>query len=235
MKLLLIVAALLVAASTFSASWGTASWGTGIASASSLPVIYVSNSSTVVPQADVEAALPAFQTAVSRDLAKYWHIDAVLTTDPAQAASADMTLAVSDDADQPGALGYHDVGLDGRPYGKVFARTGAAYNESWQLTFTHELFEMLVDPWINRFSIWNHRTWLVEVGDPCESGFYAYAINGVVISDFITPSWYGAGFGSGKSKAPLDFTKKLKRAGQIGKHGYASYQKADGTWGQVFG
>ena len=194
------------------------------------PVVYVENDSTVVPSADVAAALPAFQTAVSRDLAASWGTDAWLTTDPAFAKSAAMVVKLEDDATCMGCLGYHTV--EGRPVSHVFARTGAEYGESWQLTFTHELFEMLVDPWVNHLALWGGRTWLVETADPCESGFYAYRIDGVVISDFITPRWYDRSL-----PGRFDFTGAFRRPGQIGRHGYASYRdpNAWGGWGQVFG
>jgi hypothetical protein len=181
-----------------------------------------------VPQADVVAALPSFQTAISRDFARVWGTDATLTTDPAFAVTADMEIIVDDNAPDCGCLGYHDV-VGKRPVSYIYAETGAKYNESWQLTFTHETFEMLVDPWVNRFANWNGRTWLVEVADQVESGFYAYTIDGVVISDFITPRWF-----SPNLRGPFDFTHGLKRAGQIGRHGYASYWLG-GAWGQVFG
>jgi hypothetical protein len=190
------------------------------------PVVYVNNLSADVPQQDVDAALPAFQTMVSRDLAAVWGVDATLTTDPAYKDSAAMEVRLEDDADCMGCLGYHDIA--DRPYARVFARTSAEYNESWQLVFSHELEEMLVDPVVNRFSRWNGRNWLVEVSDPCESGMYAYFIDGVAVSDFVTPRWYDAGL-----RGRFDFTGRLRRAGQIGRHGYASYW--DGGWQQVFG
>lgn len=223
---------LVVALAVAFASWGTiASWGTGTAEAATGPLVYVSNVSTTVPQADVDAALPAFQTAVSRDLAPAWGTDATLTTDPTLETSAQMVVEISDDANCVGCLGYHEV-FGGKPTSYVFARTGAEFNESWQLTFSHELFEMLVDPWINRLAQWNGRNWLVEVCDPPESGLYAYFVDGVAISDFITPRWYDRTL-----RGPFDFTRHLKRAGQIGKHGYASYldPSAFGGWSQVFG
>lgn len=193
----------------------------------SSPVVYVSNESTVIPQEDVLRALPAFQVAVSRDLATWWGVDAQLTTDPS--AAHDMSVTITDDATCLGCLGYHDV-IGNQPAGFVFARTSAYFHDSWQLVFTHELFEMLVDPWINRFAIWNKKTWLVEVADQVESGYYAYSIDGVVISDFILPGWFG-----GMKGNPVDFTHGLKKPGQIGRHGYGSWKNPDGTWGQAFG
>jgi hypothetical protein len=194
--------------------------------------VYVENLSETVPQADVDAALPAFQLAVSRDLARVWGSDALLTTDAALEPRAAMTVRILDDSDACSlwgcALGYHELDDSGMPSAYVFAKTGADFHESWQLTFSHELFEMLVDPWLNRFALWDGRTWLVEVADPPESGYYAYFINGVAISDFITPRWYNA-----KLKGPFDFTRHFRHAGQIGRHGYASWWTGSG-WEQVF-
>lgn len=210
---------------------GAALLGGFFVSQAKATTILVTNLSQTVPQADIDAALPAFQIAVSRDFASVWGTDATLTTDPT--VPYQMEVWVEDFSDQPGALGYHDV-IHGHPVSRVFAAEGAIWNESWQLTFTHELFEMLADPWINRFAVYKKKTWLVEVGDPVESGFYAYTINGVVISDFITPAWYGQGWASSPLKTPVDFTHGLKRPGTVGRHGYASY-RVDNKWGQVFG
>lgn len=203
-------------------------WGAAPVQASSTPVVLVLNESTKIPQADVVAALPAFQIAVSRDLAKAWGTDALLTTDANM--DADMVVVITNDA--PGmclCFGYHSIDWLGRPVSYVLANPSLEMHESWQLTFTHELFEMLVDPWINHFAMWNGRTWLVEVGDPCESGYYAYWINGVVISDFILPKWYNKSLPGKYDQAGL-FT----RSGQIGRHGYASYRQ-NGQWLQVHG
>ena len=202
------------------------------ADATSSPVlVYVDNVSSAVTQAELEADLPAFQLAVSRDLQRFWGVDAVLTANPSDRPAAQMVVSLEDDATCLGCLGEHDV-VKGVPTAFVYAHTSALFNEAWSLVFTHELFEMLVDPWLNRFSLWNKRSWLVEDADPVESGFYAYSINGVVISDFITPAWYGSI--EGKLAGPFDFTGGLKRAGQIGRHGYASYLNSGG-WHQAIG
>jgi hypothetical protein len=198
------------------------------------PLVYVANDSETVSQTEIDSALPAFQTAVSRDLASVWGVDATLTTDPSLESSAAMVVRVEDDSDACSfsgcALGYHDL-IDGKPTSRVFAATGNEFHESWQLTFSHELFEMLVDPWVNRMAMWGGRTWLVEVCDPPESGFYAYFVNGVAISDFITPRWYDSSL-----PGAFDFTRRLRRAGQIGRHGYASWWDTSiHRWSQVYG
>lgn len=113
--------------------------------------IAVINASTVVKDADVKTALPAFQSQVSDDFAPVWGIDATLRFVPSGSKpnAGEWWLAVLDDSDQAGALGYHDLTKDGLPLGKVFAKTDLTYGEKWSVTFSHELLEMLGDPNIN--------------------------------------------------------------------------------------
>ena len=54
-----------------------------------------------------------------------------------------------DDPDQAGALGYHEMSSRGTPLGKVFAGLDMRLGTSWTVTLSHELLEMLADPWIN--------------------------------------------------------------------------------------
>src|SRR5712671_7649906 len=54
-----------------------------------------------------------------------------------------------DDADQPGALAYHDLTPDGLPQSKVFVRTTLQNGDLVSVSASHELVEMLVDPAIN--------------------------------------------------------------------------------------
>ncbi|MGH8711666.1 MAG: hypothetical protein ACREVA_10200 [Burkholderiales bacterium] len=54
-----------------------------------------------------------------------------------------------DDADQPGALAYHDLTPDGLPQSKVFVKTTLENNDLVSVSASHELVEMLVDPAIN--------------------------------------------------------------------------------------
>lgn len=158
--------------------------------------IAVLNPSTVVSDAEVQAVLPALQTQVSRDFASAWGTDAQLRFVPKseRPAAAEWWLAVLDDSDQAGALGYHDVTQDGLPLGKVFAKTDKQYGESWTCTASHELLEMLADPAINLtvFEQEAHggRLYAMEVCDACEAEDFAYEIDGVLVSDFVYPAWF---------------------------------------------
>ncbi len=48
-------------------------------------------------------------------------------------------IIVSDNSDQAGAGGYHDLTDEGKPLGKVFAKTDMQSGSSWTVAFSHEL------------------------------------------------------------------------------------------------
>ena len=100
-------------------------------------------------------------------------------------------ISVTDNPDQAGALGYHELTSRGTPLGKVFAGLDLQSGASWTVTLSHELLEMLADPWIN----WcaqgaNGKIYALEVCDAVEADKLGYDIDGVLVSDFITPSWF---------------------------------------------
>src|SRR5262245_26743764 len=157
-------------------------------------LIAVKNLSTVVKQAQIANALPALQKQVSNDFCSVWGIDATLQLfrRNQRIPSAAWLLGVFDDADQAGALGYHDLTRNGLPLGKVFARTTINNGGLWTVTFSHELLEMLADPNINlcAFDEDARRLYAYEVCDAVEADALGYDIDGVTVSDFVLPGWF---------------------------------------------
>ena len=117
-----------------------------------IPVIAVTNQSTVLTDDQVRAVLPALQKQVSIDFKAYWDVDATLEFLPAgEVLTAGWwQLIVLDDPDQAGALGYHELSSQGTPLGKIFARLDLQAGQSWTVTLSHELLEMLADPQIEQ-------------------------------------------------------------------------------------
>jgi hypothetical protein len=91
------------------------------------------------------------QHQVSLDFNAYWDLDCQLSFLPEGEALTPgwWQISVTDDPDQAGALGYHEMTSRGTPLGKVFARLDPQSGASWTVTLSHELLEMLADPWIN--------------------------------------------------------------------------------------
>src|SRR5437667_8874014 len=116
------------------------------------PHIAIVNACTVLTDDQIKAAIPALQTQVSRDFAPAWGVDAVLTFVPkgTKPPAGMWWLAILDNSDTAGALGYHDVTTRGLPLAKVFAATDIQYGAKWTITTSHELLEMLADPAVNQ-------------------------------------------------------------------------------------
>lgn len=170
-------------------------------------------------------ALPAFQRAVSDDFARVWNADATLVfTEQTPFRGWEIEIV-----DNPGCwfcAGYHDV-RDGVPYSEV-----GAYGDTdwaWQVTFTHELFELLADPYINRGVLVGKKWYALEVADPVEADNLAYPRPGlsgtdVWISDFVTENWFRRG-----SVGPYDFAGHVTRPLQVLPGGYQLIWR-NGAW-----
>jgi hypothetical protein len=191
--------------------------------------IAVINHSTVINQTEFTAAVAAMQIQVKRDFAPIWGtpatvFDATHLTLPKGA----WAVYILDTSDQPGALGYHDI-TAGLPSAKVFAKTCLDDNASWTVCLSHEITEALADPRCNqKVGIGGGRDVAREVGDPVEADEYGYRINGVLVSDFVTPKWFYRG-----TVGPFDFCKHLSTPLTLLPGGYASVYTPGQGWGQV--
>lgn len=193
--------------------------------------IYVRNISSVVTDAQLQAQMPAFQDAFTKDFDPAWGTSTKLAFSPFPPAKSEVLHIVDEDTKAPGALGYHDV-ASGVPYGRVLAKTTLKANFSLSVTITHELFEMAVDPYTNdavKVSRYWYPFYLQETGDPVESDQFGYTRDGVLISDFVLPKWFRVG-----SSGPWDFARHTTRPLQILHGGYQiAWSRMSGTWTHV--
>jgi hypothetical protein len=152
----------------------------------------------VVDFSQISAVAAALQKQVTRDFGSIWAVDATVGAfDALESVPVDYwPVIVRDDINQPGAAGYHTDDT-GQPFSLVQA------DANWALTASHEVLEMLADPFGSRtvagspppdapdpVSGFERVVYLVEVCDPCEDAQFAYSANGVTVSDFITPAYY---------------------------------------------
>jgi hypothetical protein len=196
-----------------------------------LPVIAITNASTCLTDAQVEAVLPALQRQVSIDFRAYWDLDCALYL---LARNQPLTrgwwqIVITDDPDQAGALGYHEMTSQGTPLGKVFARLDLESGASWTVTLSHELLEMLADPWINWCAVGSDsKVYALEVCDAVEADDLGYEIDGVLLSDFVTPAWFEP-----TSADRFDFKQRISKELQLARGGYISILNPDSGWTQV--
>jgi hypothetical protein len=132
----------------------------------------------------------ALQKQAIRDFEPLWHIPATVD---AFETLGDVPLGywpviVVDDV--RGAAGVH-LDRNGQPFALV------EYDDGWALTASHETLEMLADPWGNRLIAGNSPKpsqgrveFLVEVADPPEAAAFGYTVNGILLSDFLTPEFW---------------------------------------------
>jgi hypothetical protein len=182
----------------------------------------------------------ALQKQVTRDFGPLWNtiatVDAFTSLDDVPIDY--WPIIIRDDINAPGAAGFHQD-ENGQPYALV------EFSPSWPLTASHECLEMLADPSGNRTvagaapDLYLQKKphgsarvgYLVEVCDPCESSQYAYTVNGVTVSDFITPHFYDP---QSAPSVRYSFEGSITAPRQVLPGGYISFRDpVDGEWYQV--
>jgi hypothetical protein len=198
----------------------------GVAQAQDIVVV---NHSTVITDAQIQIAIPAFQASIDQAVGPVWNVSATIYFGAPPVGDTNYwTITVQDNIDCWGCAGYHSFAHN-LPYAVVDTQTSL----NWELILSHELDEMLIDPYINRaagriicnpFACWTNIFYLQEIADPVEYNWWK--INDVYISDFVTQRWYmGDRYGS-DYLGLLD--KKHKRFGLL-HGGYKTFFK-NGYW-----
>lgn len=186
-------------------------------------IALVSESASIT-QGDLMRVAAALQKQAVRDLSPIWEIGATVD---AFARLADVPIdywpmIVRDD------IGYNAAGIhldrNGQPFALI---SSSASIDEWSLTASHEMCEMLVDPFGNRLVAGDSQkpgqgrvNFLVEVCDPSEGASYAYSVNGVLVSDFYTPHFFDPVAASG---VRYSFTGAVTAPRTILPGGYISF------------
>lgn len=195
--------------------------------------IAVFNASTVVTDAEVVKIVAAIQRQVTEDFYPAWGIDATIAFVPRgekQLVSDAWLLGVFDDSDQAGALGYHDITLDGLPLGKVFAASDIRSGTSLSVTMSHEILEMLTDPDINLCAENQGVFYAYENCDAVENDSLGYQIDGMLVSDFVYPAWFEAF----RTIGPFDHQEHCSAPFQLKPGGYIGVYRIPGGWTQIY-
>ena len=147
------------------------------------------------------AVATAINVQVTRDLAQFWPVRAsvVYLSDPALVGPGMWPVTIVHGLG-PEEGGCH-VGAHNQPFAKVInTREG----DEWTLDASHEICEMLIDPFGNALQpsapvgvdgdvlrdLEGTLEYLVEACEPCASAAAGYEIDGVLVSDFISPRYF---------------------------------------------
>lgn len=148
------------------------------------------------------AAAAALNIQVTRDLPQFWPINASVEYLPGIGKVPQGVWPVQIVKSLPPGEGGFHLTRHGQPYAKVIGTPGS---DDWTIDASHEIIEMLVDPAGNRLQTSTaieiapdgtitdgpgQFEYLVEACDPCEANALSYQIEGIAVSDFITPHFY---------------------------------------------
>jgi hypothetical protein len=191
-----------------------------------IAILNQSSGTTGVTDADVATMTAAIANQIQVDVAPAWdRAPATVTfytdasTVPAGAYGVAIVNAIQD---QPkGVLGYHAENWGVVATDPEFANGAQVLTGDWSVssTLSHEVLEMFIDPACNLWAVNGQGSaYSLEVCDPVEAP--TYTVNGVSVSNFVTPSWFdplppaGARFDN-KGQVTAPFT--------IAAGGYANY------------
>lgn len=194
--------------------------------------IAVINSSTALSNAKVQAMVEPFQEYVDQYLKPAWDVSATLHFVP-KGKKADphmWWLVFADRTGVSGALGYHDLQANGLPYSRIGVRDDMKYGALVSVTATHELAEMLVDPFVDQTVLIDTNKWAKELCDAVEADSQALTVAGVKCSNFVLPAYFNL-----SAVGPWDHQGTLKGpCPTLTLGGYMAYQDKYGVWHDIF-
>lgn len=190
----------------------------------------------------MRAATAALNIQVTRDLPQFWMTIASVSylPDP-NCIPAGFWPVLLVKSLPPEEGGYH-LTVNNQPYAQVLVTPGS--NE-WTVDASHEIIEMLIDPFGNRLQPSTSVQitgadvedgagqfhYLLEACDPCEADACTYQIDGIHVSDFITPNYYDLAAAPG---IRYSFTGAIQRPRQVLPGGYITWMDAtSGTLEQI--
>ena len=190
----------------------------------------------------VRETAAALNIQVMRDLTQFWNVKATIRylTDPNRIPPGVWPVFLVASL-PPGEGGVH-LDKKNQPYSLVIGTPGS---DDWTIDASHETVEMLVDPSGNRLQTSQaiaivdgkigdtsgQFEYLVEACDPCEGNQYAYSVQGIAVSDFITPHFYDPTATAGTR---YSFGGNISRPREVLPGGYISYVNTQSDeWEQI--
>lgn len=184
---------------------------------------------------DVSRVTAALQRQAIRDFRPIWDVEATVDSFPTleDVPLGYWPMMVRSDIGTPGAAGIH-LDKDGQPFALI------TMSDSWSLTASHELLEMLADPFGNRMvpgqspkPDQSRVEFLVEVCDPSEADEFGYTVNDILVSDFYTPQFFDPITADG---VRYSFTGAVTEPRTIRRGGYLSWHDpvSDRWWQQTW-
>ena len=182
---------------------------------------------------DLKKIAAALEKQVTRDVEPIWHVQASITPYKSlDSVPADYwPIIIKQDIGTPGMLGLH-ADQNSQPYALV------TYEEhlKWTSTASHELLGMLVDPFGNRTLTGpspdpaankGNVNFLVEICQPVEGEKQNYQVDGISVSDFVTPDFYDV---TKKNGAKYSFRGSVDGPLKVARDGFFTWFDDQKEW-----
>lgn len=170
------------------------------------PSIAIINFSAHVSDQAVQDAIRVVNRQILEDFMPIWgqarllrlHAAAFEPTNPdtfpEEPVRADSVIYIVDQPTLPGALGFHDMNAAGLPYGFVFMID----MDEWTTTLSHEALELITDPTVNIFvpgpDPRDPNNVVLHSYENCDAVERSgYDIDGIRVSNFLTPHYFTVG------------------------------------------
>jgi len=208
----------------------------------------------------VQKTLRAINRQIKEDFEPYWSMGAELRLEGRSPGKlrqgrrqvhpdmrGDAIIYLWDKVSKKAPLGYHELNYKGIPYSFVFVEIAEKLGESWTVTLSHEVLEMIADPEVN---LWvegpnpkspknrkKHVLYWYEVCDAVSAD--TYEIDDTDVSNFVLPLYFTSG---DEFKGRNDFLgkkpvgKKPLRSFGVNPGGFMDYiDPRNNTEGTIFG
>ncbi len=170
------------------------------------------NRTSRIRDARFAALLPSLQAQLTEDFCPAWGIEVPtlhLVGLAEQPPAGHWRLWFMNTSDDAGALGYHEDDT-GVPEAKVFVEDDMRYGSDISVTASHELCEMLADPYTTRMGpTIGAAQYIVEVCDAVEADEDGYLKLGYRVSNFVLPAYYEQLSVSSATRPVYDFRDLL--------------------------
>src|SRR5882724_907542 len=199
---------------------------------------------------EVQRAIRAVNRQIADDFAPIWGNSWALTLHasgadpknldalPDEPVRGAAVLYLVNESTLPGALGYHAINAAEIPFGFVFVLDPKG--SDWTVTLSHETLELMLDPTASVLvpgpdprnpTGGNYVLHSYEVCDAVERT--SYDIDGIEVSNFITPNWFSEGDGTGTRNDFLGVG--VKSFGATRDSHLAFFDLSQGRWETYFG
>jgi hypothetical protein len=193
-------------------------------------IISLVNRSASISDEDMQRVVRAINRQITEDFTPYWSFGATVRLEGAVGARmnkqslpdmrGDAVMYVLDGLNKQQAEGWHDKNFRDIPCGYVYLGMCDKMNDPWTMALSHEILELIGDPMSNLWVQGPHPTsrkkvlHMFEMCDAVQCEFYE--IEGIVLSNFVLPSYFSPGTQEGRRNDFLNRAYKGKTLKSFG-------------------